>query len=113
MKQSIFVVLALLIVGCSNAPKPMYKWGNYQDAQIAYSKNTDDKKSLQKYEKELKKIISYDNVGPTIYSEYAFVLVKLGKKDEAKAYFEKEMQKFPESTVFIKNVIKKIYGENQ
>ncbi len=111
MKYIVLFLTALVLVGCgTNAPKPLYKWENYQSAQISYSKHTDDPNALKAYEKELKKVIKTKKVPPSVYSEYALVLTKLGRKQEAREYFEKEIQTYPESEVFIKNVMKKIYG---
>lgn len=111
MKYILAITLALFLVGCgSKKPKPIYDWGNYQNAQIKYSKKTNDKKALEEYEKSLRDIVKQKKVPPSVNGEYAMVLAKLGRKDEAKGYFLKEIQTYPESKVFIENVMKKIYG---
>lgn len=113
----IIISLVFLFVGCGGGsvvmPKPLYAWGDYQIAQIKYKNSSKNKKELMEYEKFLKKMINQDKIPPSICSEYAMILVKLDKKDEARDYFLKEITLYPESKVFIENSMKKIYGDNQ
>lgn len=114
MRYVLAICLAFLFVGCGGAkPKPLYSWGDYQNAQIKYSKNTNDKKALEEYEKSLRELVKQDKIPPSVCSEYALVLVKLDRQEEAKEYFLKEIKNYPESQVFIKNVMDKIYGGEQ
>lgn len=112
----VIISLALLFVGCGGGnpmPKPLYTWGDYQSAQVKYKNSPKDKNELIEYEKALKKVVNQEKTPPSICSEYAMVLVKLGKKDEAKEYFLKEIKLYPESKVFMENVMRKIYGDKK
>lgn len=114
MKKTALILITLVFIGCSSkSTKPLYYWGDYQSEQISYSKKIGDKDALLSYKKTLENIIEKNKVAPSVYSEYALVLVKLGEKDKAREYFLKEIKTYPESQIFIENVMKKIYGENQ
>lgn len=114
MKKTALILITLVFVGCSSKDtKPLYYWGDYQSEQISYSKKIGDQEALLSYKKTLEDIIEKNKVAPSVYSEYAFVLVKLNEKERAKEFFQKEINTYPESKVFIENVMKKIYGENE
>jgi hypothetical protein len=75
-----------------------------------------EKEVLEKHIIELEKIIldsetKQQRVAPGIYAEYAQLLYETNKPSEAKKYFLLEKQTYPESSIFIDRVLKKLYGD--
>jgi hypothetical protein len=75
-----------------------------------------EKEILEKHILELEKIIvdseeKKQRVAPGIYAEYAQLLYETNKLSDAKKYFLLEKQTYPESSIFIDRVLKKLYGE--
>jgi hypothetical protein len=108
--------LLFLFVGCAQQQTPTYNWHNYSTASVTYGKNIGSKEYTQAYIDELNKIIndsthSSGRVPPGIYPELGQILYTQGKKEEAKGYFIKETELYPESKVFISRVMEKLYGK--
>lgn len=115
-KLSLVLLFIILFTGCAKQPEPpIYSWGDYIKSSTEYGMNGHEKEVLEKHTEELKKIITESEaqdkrVAPGIYAEYGQILFETNKKEEAKKYFILEKQTYPEATVFIDRVIKKLYG---
>lgn len=112
----LLTALAILLTGCVQTAPPLYYWGNYINSSLDYGKNGHDKAVLEKHLAELEKIISESEqkkqrVAPGIYAEYGQLLYETRKTQEAKRYFILEKTTYPESTQFIDDVMKKLYGD--
>lgn len=112
-KFFIISIIVLAFTGCGQeVVPPIYKWENY----YSYDMKSQEKEELEKHSAVLNKIITESEnekrrVAPGLYAEYAQILFETGKKEEAKKYFILEKQIYPESTIFIDRVIKKLYGD--
>lgn len=110
------LVAGALFTGCANAPQPLYSWGNYVDSSTKYGMQGHEKEVVEKHMAELKKIIDESatlkkRVAPGLYAEYGQILFESGKRENAKQYFMLEKSTYPESNVFIDQVMKKLYGD--
>jgi hypothetical protein len=118
MKKSIaFGLLCLLLTACVSAPKPLYTWENYQERTYTYIKNETDK-SLEDLLKTYQVIIDKQKgtrktVPPGVCADYGYLLYKQGKTQEGLALLNKEVILYPESSVFISRIIKKLQNENK
>lgn len=88
--------------------KPMYNWGNYS-ASLYNLKKTPNDEALKKHKETLLKIIEESKekglrVPPGVYCEYAYILIKEGKNNEALPYLEMEEKTYPESSVFVQRL---------
>jgi hypothetical protein len=107
--------LCLLLTGCISAPKPLYTWGNYQERMYVYMKDATDK-SLDELLTTYQTLIdkqqgSRKTVPPGICADYGNLLYKQGKIQEGLALLNKEIALYPESSVFISQIIKKLQNE--
>src|SRR5208283_2675503 len=92
-------------VGCK---KPdLYVWGNYEPSLYSLAKNP---AAMEKYGESLRILIvkgeAKQKVPPGIYAEYGYYLIQVKKQDEALKYFQKEKERWPESTVLMDRMIK-------
>ena len=116
IKTILFTSFIVLFAGCQKAQPPLYLWNNYVKTSSEYGMNGHEKKILEEHLLELKEIITQSNeskqrVAPGIYAEYAQMLFETNKTLKAKKYFLLEKETYPESSIFINRVIKKLYGE--
>jgi hypothetical protein len=114
-KLLVFALFALLLASCVSAPKPLYTWGKYQEQTYAYMKDATDK-SLDELQSTYQSLIdkqkgSRQTIPPGICADYGYFLYKQGKKNEGLVLLKKEIALYPESTVFISRIIKKLEDE--
>jgi hypothetical protein len=107
MKRNLFAVTVVLVslVGC--APPGMYNWSGYSESLYAFHREPAEK---QKFIDALYVIIAKNEeagtrIPPGIYAEYGYMMLSAGKSGDAVVYFNKEMNAWPESTVFMKTMI--------
>lgn len=112
MKKSfLLAVLAVALTSCSST-KNLYSWYNYEDATYQYNKKPTEElqaKVIEQYQKlsENQKGIR-GVVPPGLYSEYGYLLYKVGKKEEGLKYLKQEVELYPESDVYISKIIKQL-----
>ncbi len=116
IKTILFTSFIVLFTGCQQTQPPLYLWNNYVESSSEYGMKGHEKKVLEEHLLELKKIITQSNeakrrVAPGIYAEYGQMLFETNKTLKAKKYFLLEKETYPESSVFINRVIRKLYGE--
>ena len=102
------LAVAACAAGCAAAPKTLYSWHGYDDALYRQAKAPQDN---QAYLERLKQIIeaaetSKDKVPPGIYAEYGYALFTNGQLDDAIAYYQKERDTWPESSVFMEKMLR-------
>ncbi|MDR2058052.1 MAG: DUF4810 domain-containing protein [Dysgonamonadaceae bacterium] len=114
-KLLVSALFLLLLASCVTTPKPLYTWENYQERTYAYIKDATDKsleELLDTYQTLVEKQQgSRETVPPGICADYGYLLYKQGKTKEGLALLEKEIALYPESTVFISRIIKKLKDE--
>lgn len=117
-KIFVFGFFCLFMVSCvSTSPKPLYSWGNYQEKTYAYVKNNTDK-SLDELMTAYLEIMnkqkgSRGTVPPGICADYGYLLYTQGKTEEGIAFLNKEVELYPESSVFISRIIKNLQNEDK
>jgi hypothetical protein len=100
----LLVCTMMLFFGCATGTK-MYDFGNYSQTLYSY-KRAPSEKTMLVHTQELENIIKNSNkdslrVPPGIYCEYASLLLKQNKKEEALKNLALEEQTYPESKIFI------------
>jgi hypothetical protein len=103
-------LMAIILGGCA-APK-LYYWGDYSESLYAHRKTPGDE-TLRTHTQELEKIISVSKrrnrrVPPGVYAELGYFYLKANKPQQAVAYFRQEQQLYPESTILMERLIKKV-----
>lgn len=100
----VFLAMTLLLGGCATS---RYKWGSYDPSLYAYYKDptrqAELETALDAIIKESEKTASA--IPPGVYAEYGYLLFQQGKTAEATALFQKEKERWPESTVFMDHMI--------
>jgi hypothetical protein len=114
-KLFVLALFFLLLASCVSVPKSLYIWGNYQEQTYAYIKDATDK-SLEELLNTYQTLVekqqgSRKTVPPGICADYGYLLYKQGKTQEGLALLEKEIVLYPEATVFISRIIKKLKDE--
>jgi len=102
--------MALLISGCSGK-KPMYEYSNYSESYYQL-KQTGDAESTAQWKTSLEDSIEKSNalairVPPGIYANLGYLYLKVNDTQKAIAFFKMEKALYPESGVFMNNLIKK------
>ena len=101
---TLFLVMAFGGLGCGTTTK--YHWGNYENSLYRYYKNPAEVEELAEALAEIIAKGERDGrVPPGIYSEYGYLLFISGNTGEAIAYFEKEKNTWPESSVLMDKMI--------
>lgn len=102
---------ALMLSSCSS-PKTLYSWHDYEDVSYQFSKAQTDElqeKLLKQYTKMQEKQRGLRRaVPPGLCAEQGFFLCKQGKMDEGIALLKREIELYPESSVFISRIIKQL-----
>ena len=103
-------MMALLISGCSGK-KPMYEYSNYSESYYQL-KQTGDAESTAKWKSSLEDSIEKSNVHairvpPGIYANLGYLYLKVNDTQKAISFFKAEKTLYPESSVFMDNLIKK------
>lgn len=107
MLRTLILLSALAILtGC--ASQSLYYWGDYEDALYSHYDNPGQ---VQDYRQSLKDVIvdaRNENrpVPPSIYAEYAYVLMRAGHPNAAIRYYKLEKRHWPESTKLMNKMIK-------
>jgi len=113
MTKALFLslsVMALLISGCSGK-KPMYEYSNYSESYYQL-KQTGDAESTSRWKTSLEDSIEKSNalairVPPGIYANLGYLYLKVNDTQKAISFFKMEKALYPESGIFMDNLIKK------
>ncbi len=113
MKNIFFLslsIMGLIISGCSTK-KPMYEYANYSETYYQLKQNG-DAESTAKWKTSLEESIEKSNarairVPPGIYANLGYLYLKVNDTEKAISYFNAEKDLYPESRVFMENLIKK------
>lgn len=113
MKRAAWIGLAAaaLLVGCAQAPKPLYHWGGYQDTVYEHFKG-DGKSPEQQLqvlaEAQQKAAASGTALPPGFRAHVGLLQLRLGRDAEARQQFEAEKAQFPESAPYIDSLLKRM-----
>ena len=121
MKKSLLIIVAVLFciaIFDSCSPKaPIYAWYDYDDIAYLLMKNGEAAN-----EEALKNVGLRMTCGagmvdglkdggavpPGIYAEVGYIYFKQGNTTLAKKYFEKEIEAYPESKVYVSRILKQL-----
>ncbi len=106
----LLTVLALLCASCTNTPKSLYSWNDYENASYSYYKDQtpeSSEKLMKTYQAMINNPKGSRKVAPPgIHAEYGYLLLQNNKKDEGLAMFQKEKELYPQSAIFMDRLIK-------
>jgi hypothetical protein len=110
VNDRLLLVLTLLglLCGCVTTDKYKYNWGKYDPSLYDYYK---DPTKLGELNASLSAIVNAAEtnkaaVPPGIYAEYGYLQLQQGNNAQAIALFKQEEALWPESKVFMDNMIK-------
>jgi hypothetical protein len=112
MRKLIFMAAVLLLIAACAQPPYLY----YGKSSHSYYKavKKQDELSVAQYKASLEQVFSRSDalgikVPPGLYCDYAMLLLKENRMEEAKAYFAKEKQNWQEAGVMV-DFLAKRYG---
>ncbi len=101
---TLIMFMAFGALGCG--PSTKYHWGNYENSLYRYYKNPSEVEEMAEALAEIIEKGERDGkVPPGLYAEYGYLLFVTGNTGEAIAYFEKEKNIWPESSVLMDKMI--------
>lgn len=111
---SILLTSAFLLFfsfGCATQ-KPMYYWGDYSGSLYKVHKDPNEK-NLAEHQVQLETIIKQSEeknlrVPPGVFGELGYIYALKNNSKEAIYLFEMEKQTYPESTIFMDNMIQQV-----
>ncbi|WP_445116554.1 DUF4810 domain-containing protein [Acinetobacter sp. WZC-1] len=111
MKRILFCVV-LALGGCGTAPESLYGWGSFpQQTYLMYSapgKALPSEQIIQ-LESELEKSRAKSlAVPPGLYAHLGLMYLQINNAQKAGEYFQLERQVYPESTVLMDRILKKM-----
>ena len=103
----------LVLAGCSSVSPAGYYWGSHSQTYYAYIAAPSEA-TLNAHIAELERIVVQSEerslkVPPGILAELGFFKSKASADTDAIAYYQREMELYPESSAFLQRVI----GEHQ
>lgn len=112
MRSLIFV--SLLLAGCSG-DSSLYYWGSYEDSVYALCLDFEGKEGLLAYVDALNADVEALHLEdkappPGMHAQLGYLEYMAGNVGAAVRNFEAEKQLYPESTVFIDGVLRRIAG---
>ncbi|OTG83850.1 DUF4810 domain-containing protein [Acinetobacter sp. ANC 4648] len=102
----------LNLVGCVSAPKSLYSWGVYPQQSylmLSIPEKTSPQEQIAKLEKDIEKAKAKNlAVPPGLYAHLGLIYLNIQNAPRAAEYFELERQVYPESTVLMDRLLKKM-----
>lgn len=113
MKKILFTsLIAIGLVGCAAGPQPLYSWGSYtQQTYLMYNQPEKATPSAQiiKLEAEIEKAKAKKlAVPPGLYAHLGLLSLQVNNAQKAVEYFQLERQVYPESTVLMDRLLRKM-----
>lgn len=112
--KNLFLLLlgSLVLVGCVSQPSALYSWGSYpEQSYLMYSQPQKAAPSAQiaKLEAEIETAKGKNlAVPPGLYAHLGLMYSEQGNMNKAVEYFQLERQVYPESTVLMDRLLKKL-----
>lgn len=108
-------VMSLSLVGCASGPKSLYSWGTYPQQTyllLSVPEKTSPQEQIAKLEKDIEKAKAKNAaVPPGLYAHLGLLNLNLNNGPRAVEYFELGRQVYPESTVLMDRLLKKMTGQ--
>jgi hypothetical protein len=109
-------LVSLSLVGCATAPKSLYSWGEFpQQTYLTLSlpEKATPQDQVLKLEKDIEKAKAKNlAVPPGLYAHLGLQYLNMNDAPRAIQYFELERQVYPESTVLMDRLLKKMTGQS-
>jgi len=106
----LFATFSVLFAGCTSPD--IYSWGRYEDLlYVAYSKpeKAPAQMQVERMEADYQKARARNQrVPPGFHAHLGHLYAQLGRLDDARAQFETEKTEFPESAVFVDQLIARL-----
>ena len=107
----ILTYVLLFTFGCATQ-KPMYYWGDYSGSLYKVHKDPNEK-NIAEHQVQLETIIKQSEekdlrVPPGVYGELGYIYALKNNSKEAVKLFELEKKTYPESTIFMENMIQQV-----
>lgn len=105
------VIILALLSSCAPKTKPLYYWGDYENISYKAVKSNEQNDfdnlllSFDDIAKNTTKGTS-GKIPPGICADFGYFLIKNGKAEEGKQWLVREKELYPESTVFIDQILK-------
>ena len=100
--------LALLLVGCANN-QTTYHWGNYEQLVYNMYKNPGKATADQQLDTLRKDIETAASKGkpvpPGVYAHMGMLYATIGDSAQAKQALDEEVARYPDSAVFVNNML--------
>lgn len=100
---------ALIVAACATPSR--FEWGTYEGSLYAYAKKPENR---EKYRTSLQTAIENGEksgrLAPGLHAELGYLFLEDGNEAEAASHFQKEMEAFPESRVFLTSVLTRLKG---
>ena len=104
------------LVGCASGPKSLYSWGEYpQQSYLTLSlpEKAAPQDQVLKLGKDIQKAKAKNlAVPPGLYAHLGMQYLTMNDAPRAIQYFELERQVYPESTVLMDRLLKKMTGQS-
>lgn len=108
---SAILVIMLGLSSCSTSSN-LYSWYNYEQVTYAYTQSQSPERLsdvVETYKKMIdRQVASRKTPPPGICAEYGYLLVRTGQKELGLQMLAKEVELYPESTVFINRIIEQL-----
>ena len=102
----------LTLVGCASGPQSLYSWGGYPQQtylMLAVPEKTSPQQQILALEKDVEKAKAKNAaVPPGLYAHLGLLNLNIQNGPRAIEYFELERQIYPESTVLMDRLLKKM-----
>ena len=119
MKKIVLVlgaICTMILVGCVSAPKSLYSWGEYPQQtylMLSLTEKTSPQEQIGKLEKDIEKAKAKNAaVPPGLYAHLGLLNLNINNGPRAVQYFELERQTYPESTVLMDRLLKKMIAQS-
>jgi len=105
LKNTFLLTVTVLMTGCATN-KNLYNWGAYEPQVYSYFKGDSPEKQVVELEKHLAEIKNKGDMPPPgFYAHLGMLYSKVGRDSETIGMFDLEKKTYPESSVFINNII--------
>ena len=119
MKKIVLVlgaICTMTLVGRVSAPKSLYSWGEYPQQtylMLSLPEKTSPQEQIGKLEKHIEKAKAKNAaVPPGLYAHLGLLNLNINNGPRAVQYFELERQTYPESTVLMDRLLKKMTAQS-
>jgi len=104
-------MLLFISIGCAPQQQSMYYWGDYSGSLYKVHKDPNET-NVGEHQALLENIIKESEsrnlrVPPGVYAELGYIYSLKKNTNEALNFFNKEKQIYPESTIFMENLIQR------